>query len=383
MVTILRGIDFLLGKLLFGIFKSTPLFKKRKINNVEIKKIFLIKFWGLGNLTIIWPLVYKIKEKYPDCFIFFLTFDLNEKFLEKNEAVNKIIYFKFTKNIFKIIIQAAAVLSALRKEKIDLVINFETFNTASALFSYLVKSPICAGLNNKYEKIFYTHYIDREPLLHISQIFLNLLNFLGINSVYSYHYFKESADGKTRIENVLKKYGVEKFICIHPGTSENFEGKRWSSNNFSELSNELIKKSGLPLLFTGVKREKDLVANIIEAVSIKGKILNLAGCLEIWEFVELIRRSFLLISNDTGPVHIAASLGVNMAVFYGPTTPQRYKSLNKNFLIFYKSIECSPCVGTSYINSGCKKNIECLDISPGDVVSKISERFFNEKNRAD
>lgn len=378
MITLLRYIDNFLGKILSDIFKKPLFFKENKKDNIEIRKILLIKLWGLGNLTVILPLVYKIKEKYFNSSIFFLTFDLNKGFLERNQAIDKIIYFKFTKNIFKIIAQFIFVLATLRKEKIDLVINFETFNNTSALLPYLIRAPLRIGINNKYEKTFYNYWFDNNPSLHISQLFLSLLKPLKMTFSYRYFNFRELIEVRNSVESTLRSYGIEKFICIHPGTSGNFIGKRWRPDNFAELSNMLIKKHNLPLIFTGIGKEKYLIRAIIKKILIKDKVFNLANFLNIGKLIELLRRSILFISNDTGPMHIAASLGINTVVFFGPTTPDRYKPLNENSLIFYKNLKCSPCIGVGYVNGKCKNKFKCLDFSPQEIFSKISEKFFNE-----
>jgi len=372
---LLRKIDIYLGG-----FCNLLFHPKRRKNKSFYKKILLIKLWGLGNLTIIWPLIYKIKERYPDSQIFFLTFDLNKNFLEKNEAITEVVYFRYSENIFKIITQFLFFLIKFRKEMIDIIVNFETFNNTSALFSYLIGAPLRIGLNNEYEKMFYTYRIDRNPSQHISQTFTSLLNPLGINSPYAYFHFKESKQDKLMVEDILKTARVDRFICIHPGTSGNFKGKRWSLERFSKLSNMLIEEYDPPLIFTGTEKERDLIEEIVDsALSAKGRIFNLAGKLKIWEFVELIRESLFFVSNDTGPVHIAASLGVNIAVLYGPTSPRIYMPLNKNSLCFYRGLKCSPCAGAARELRKCKNNFQCLDFSPREIFSEISGKFFNGK----
>lgn len=371
---LLRKLDVCLGKFYSLTLRPKPHYK----DEVNYKRILLIKLWGLGNLTIIFPLIYKIKQKYPDSLIFFLTFDLNRGFLEKNEAIDKVVYFKYSKNIFKIAFQFIFVLKKLKGERIDTVVNFETFNNASALFSCLTGAPLRIGLDNKFEKIFYCHPIKHNSGLHISQTFSNLLRPLEINSAYTYFRFAESKEDKLKVEHILKSLGVERFICVHPGTSENFCGKRYNKDYFSALADLLIDKYHLPVLFTGTGKERQLLRHISKRASRKDKAYDLSGSLTIWEFVELLRKSALFISNDTGPVHLAASLGINSAVFYGPTTPKRYGPLNKNSLIFYKNIACSPCLGKDYITRNCKRRFRCLDFSPQEAFDKISERFFNE-----
>lgn len=376
--SLLRSTDILIGKFCNLAFSL----KKPKITPKDYyAKILLIKLWGLGNLTVIWPLINRIKEKYPDSSIFFLTFGINRDFLERNKNIDRVIYFDFTENIVRIIARFFYLLAILRKEKLDLVVNFETFNNASALFSYLTGAPARIGLNNKYEKVMYTRWIQQDGSLHISGLFQNLLKPIGINSAYSYFCFEEAAQEKKTIDYILGKNGVENFICIHPGTSENFLHKRWGHKNFVELSNRLIEKYNLPLVFTGTQKEEGLVKGIIAQVSNKNKTVNLTSRLDIWEFIELLRRAALLISNDTGPVHIAAALGINLVSFYGLTSPARYGPLNKNSIVFYHNLNCSPCISADYRNPRCKNKFMCLDFSPREVFYKISGNFFNGQNR--
>jgi len=129
MITALRYVDSLLGKVLCYILKTRLQRKHQQdYSNTTIQKILLIRLRGMGNLTLIWPLIYRIKKHYPNALIFFLTFDINRGFLERNQAIEKIIYFKFKENIIRIQFQFISALKIFKKEKIDVVVNFETLN---------------------------------------------------------------------------------------------------------------------------------------------------------------------------------------------------------------------------------------------------------------
>jgi heptosyltransferase III len=378
MVNHIRRLDCFIARVIFiflYFFQIKLPEKNKKLK--RIRKILCIKLWGLGNLVIIYPLLYKLKEKFPEAQLIFFTFNLNKGFLESNQAVDRIIYFEFSTNIFRILRQLINLIITFKKERVDLLLNFETFNNTSALFSYLIKPPIRIGVNNRYEKIFYTYSIYNKKTEHISQVFSNLLRPLDINFHYNYFGLKGSEKNRNRIKNILIHLGIDNFVCIHPGTSENFKGKRYREDYFSELSNLIIDKYNYSILFTGTKKEKDLIKDIMKRCFVKNKVFDLSGNLTIWEFTELLRKTFLFISNDSGPVHIAASLGVNTVVFYGPTAPSKYRPLNKNSIIFYKNMKCSPCVGVDYINRNCKNKYKCLDFLPHEVFSKISEKFFS------
>jgi ADP-heptose:LPS heptosyltransferase len=372
----LRKLDYLIGRILFLLFCKLGVRFTHDGGSVKsVKKILVIKLWGLGNLVIIYPLLYKIKERFPAAKLIFITFDLNKHFLEANSAIDEIIYFKYTRNIFKILRQLLILIKRSRKERIDILINFETFNNISALFSFLANAPLRIGLCNKYENIFYHHPVYNDFSQHISQTYLNLLGPLGIKFPYAYPVLIKEEDPESKISSFLKKHGIKDFVCVHPGTSMNFKGRRYSERYFSILVALIKNRYNLPVVFTGTAAERDLVQNIIKMVPDKNNIFNLSGMLSIWEFIELLKNSYLFISSDTGPVHIAASFGVNLVAFYGPTSPSRYGPLHKNGMVFYKNIPCSPCKGGDYVLKACRHKYRCLDFDPGIVFSKISERF--------
>ncbi|HTY44833.1 MAG TPA: glycosyltransferase family 9 protein [Patescibacteria group bacterium] len=379
----LRRLDCLLGKLLClpfflsgaGSGKKTPSFPE------GVKKIACIKLWGLGNLAIIYPLLYRIKERFPGAQLIFITFAHNKGFLERNQAVDRVIYFECTSNIVAIARQFFRLLAALKQEGVDLVVNFETFNNISAFFSYLTRASGRIGLYTAKEKAFYNYPSYNEQALHISRLFLGLLKPLGINSEYKYFRYHGSEGEAQNVESLLRSLGIKKFICLHPGTSSNFKGKRYRAGNFAKLTELFMGAYGIPVLFTGAENESALIEDIIRRLPRSGSVVNLAGKLTLWELVELLKKTRLFISSDTGPVHIAASLGVNLAVFYGPTSPRRYGPLNENSRVFYKHMGCSPCVGAAYVHKRCRNGFACLDFSPQEAFAGISEKFFHaEKN---
>jgi ADP-heptose:LPS heptosyltransferase len=379
MINLLRRLDCFIGKSAYLYLRCRRAGTRKKMPAASaVKKILCIKLWGLGNLTVIYPLLYKLKERYPNAEIIFLTFDLNREFLENNRSVNKIFYFKFTTNIFLIIKQCIKLVKIFRKERIDLLINFETFNNASALLSCSIKPFISIGLNNKYENGFYVYPVNNPKTEHISRVFSSLLEPAGINCGFSYFYLNGSPKDKEEAARILDSLKIKDFICIHAGTSGNFKGKRYPQDYFSRLADLLINKYGYPVIFTGTKEERDIAESIISRCRSTDKIFNLNGKLSIWEFVELLKKSKLLISSDSGPVHIAASLGVNTVAFYGATSPRKYRPLNENSLVFYKGLDCSPCVGIDYINRNCGDKFKCLNFQPEEVVSGISRKFFHE-----
>ena len=376
MFNLIRRLDSFLIRLAILVFR--PRSRREAIDPAGVRKILCLKLWGLGNLAVIYPLLYKIKEKFHNASITFVTFDANAGFLEKNKAIENIVYFNFTVNPFSILKQFVDLVVRFRRLRPDVLINFETFNNAGALFSYLTGARTRIGFDDRYQGMFYTHPVKNDSAKHISEVFSDLLKPLGIDTRYEYFDFSRQEEENRKIRSLLARSEKNRFICVHPGTSVNFTGKRCREDLLSALVELLIERHDLTVFFTGTQREKEFIERIIGGILNKKKVMNLAGALNLWEFMELLKQSRLLIAGDTGPVHLAASLGVNAAVLYGPTSPRRYGPLNENSVAFYKNIDCSPCVGVGALNRRCRFDFRCLDFASEEIFEKISERFFSE-----
>jgi len=327
-------------------------------------------------LVTIYPLLYKLKEKYPHAEILFITFSINKGFLEHNTAVVKIMYVRLTTNIFHIVQQLISLLIKVRKAKIDLVINFETRNNMAALFSFLTGAPKRIGLFNRYEKLLYHSAVFNDTSKHITQLYSSLTQEIDRSIEFQYcDFIGRMGREKENVERKLDELNIKTFFCVHPGTSNNFRGKRYKISYLAELCLLLIRRYHIAIVYTGSKHDARFIEGMMDLIPEKKLVFNFAGSLGIGEFIELVRKGSLFISNDTGPMHIAASLGINSVVFFGPTSPNRYGPLNKNALIFYKNKPCSPCVGVDYVNHPCRLGFDCMEFPPQLVFRRITEVF--------
>ncbi len=351
-----------------------PLLKKGPV--FGFGKILLIKFWGLGNLTIIWPLINRIRAKHPNARIYFLTLDTNREFIERHPDIDRVFYLPLSLNVFRLFLSFRSLLKSMRSDGIDAVINFETSNAFSGLFCFLISPGFSAGINNRGEGVFYSYSFKADKGLHVSRIFLGLLEPLDIRGGYEYAFFKKDIGKDSEVFLKLDSLGIKKFICIHPSTSDNFKGKRWSADRFARLADMIIGELGFSVLFTGISRDFSMIENIIAKMAMRQGAHNFAGSFDTWGFLELLRQCKLLISNDTAPVHFAASLGTNVAVLYGPSAPFNYGPSHSGGFYFYKGIPCSPCIGLGRDYRECRMGLECLDFSEEEVFGSIAKKFF-------
>ena len=127
-----------------------------------------------------------------------------------------------------------------------------------------------------------------------------------------------------------KNINPKNLIVIHPGASD--PTKEWPAHRFAELMNRLQEKYGSQFVIIGAQNNQKIVAQILSQV--KCPVLNLTGKTTISQLVSLLKRCRLLISNDSGPVHVADALGIPVISIFTRNqpgiNPERWQPLGKN-----------------------------------------------------
>lgn len=176
----------------------------------------------------------------------------------------------------------------------------------------------------------------------------------------------KSGTYKPTLPFVPKKFS-QKVVGINPGAAYG-SAKRWYPKEFAKVANELDAK----ILIFGGEGEEELAKEIEKHLKTKN-YENLCGKLTIKELCEYIGGLNLLITNDSGPMHIAAAYGVNIIAIFGPTNYKETFPYGTDYKIISKHLECSPCM-----KRVCPlKHHNCMKlIKAKDVLKVINESGF-------
>ena len=165
--------------------------------------------------------------------------------------------------------------------------------------------------------------------------------------------------------NFLTRHGVKgdrKLIALCPG-SINSRAKRWSAESFAALADLLIEQRAQVLLI-GSPEESEVSLEV--ARHMRNEPIILTGNTTLSQVIEVLDTVDLLITNDTGPAHIAAALGRPTIVIFGPTNPLTTRPFSASAEIVRHPPECAPCM-----LRGCPIDHRCMTaISPADVFDR-------------
>jgi|SRR5271169_766962 len=320
-------------------------------------KILVIKPSSLGDIIHSLPVLLALWETFPHAKIHWVIAKGFEEILEHHPMVAKLLIinkdqWKRKGKISDTLLEMRTLLRDLKKESYDLVIDLQGL-LRSGLIAYATGAPVRIGFNEAREggNLFYTHKVEGGGNIHAVDRYLKIACTLGCDSQgvwFPLPLIKESENIK-KLKKVLGKYAV-----LIPGAR--WKTKRWPKERFGSLASMLNMKS----VVVGSPSDAT-IAHYIQTES-KGKTLSMAGKTDLKELISIIRGASYVISNDSGPMHIAAALGIPVIALFGPTNPVRTGPYGGKHVIITPDIPCAPCY-----KKKCK-DIRCMSGISVEVV---------------
>ncbi len=346
-----------------------------KINGNE--NILVIQTAYLGDLAITLPMVQVLKKNYPKINIDIICLPDTSKLIENNPYFREIIRYDKRKTE-KGILPTWSLIKRIQLNKYQIaLIPHPSFR--SSILACLGKINIRIGFSKSAGKFLFTQITPFNKFQHEVERNISLLENLGISpSKKETSEYYPSLKEKNNIENIIQKNTNDEIgiITIAPGSV--WKTKRWMPERFAEVVSELIKKNYLVFAIGGTS-EDGIGKQISELVS-SSKFVNLIGKLSLLESIELIKRSVLLISNDSAPLHISSGVNTPVVGIYGPTDPRFgfWPYGENDVIIETNNLSCRPCG----MHGGDKCPIgtwECMEKISSKKVLEGVEKIISTK----
>jgi len=360
---------------------GTFLTRPRRHSAARPGKILVMKFWGMGSILLAAPAVRQLQKSYPESEIIFLTMESNREILTRLEICNRIETINTDRGLITLFIDIFRLIARLKKQKIGMVIDLEFFTRFSAVITALIGAPASGGF---YDRQVYRGYLHgvRVPFnryWHTKTNFENLVSKCASIEVDMHaNLVRPAVTGEDRSllrklfdENRIKE--DELLIAVNVNAGELAHERRWPSHRFISLIEKLSKIFKGRIILVGHASESSHVGTIYRALP-PNAALDFSGKLSLGMLAALLERVTLMISNDSGPLHLAAAVGARTLSFFGPETPVLYAPVGTNHTILYKNIDCSPCINvhTGKIVRCLKTKPECLEnITENEVIEKL------------
>ena len=233
----------------------------------------------------------------------------------------------------------------LRRGRYDLAVLFQKAFEAAAL-AFLAGARLRVGYAADHRTTLLTHPLPLPPQgTHHVDVFLGLVRFLGCPVRDKVPVFHLDAAARANAESILKDAGRDErapLLAIHPGASK--EPRAWHPDRFADLGNRLSRAADAQVVLLGGPGDRPSLQTIASRLPARLALLP-ARPVSIKEMGGILERCRLFIGNDSGPMHIAAALGVPTVGIFGPGSPERTAPLAPagRLQVVRKPYPCSPC----------------------------------------
>jgi lipopolysaccharide heptosyltransferase II len=267
----------------------------------------------------------------------------------------------------------------MRAQHFDLVIDLQCL-LRSAAFAWLANGKQLVGLDEIREgaRGFYDSAAPRKDFhTHAVDWYLSVLPPLGVPVHKNFVWLPERTEVAAEIK---RKWPVANasllpsstryphLIALQPGAR--WKNKRWPVQNFAKVVHRLAHKFP-EVHFAVLGGEDDLPLGETIAQAVPEKVLNLCGKTSLTEMIEWVRRCDLLLTNDTGPMHVAAAMNKPLVALFGPTEPRRTGPYGQLENVLRLDLPCSPCLSS---HCSIEETDKCLrDLSPATVIEKVEK----------
>ena len=325
-------------------------FSRHSPTSIHPRRIVVRGVNWLGDAVMTTPALMRLRERFPGAHISILTAAKLQDLWRNHPAINDVIAFDANESIF-------SVGRRLRAGQFDLALILPN-SPRSALESFFARIPRRIGFARSWRNLFLTNAVAARPgavkmrkrsseeikalitqpperstpsalelqisaEAHQTREYLHLVGFLGADTTPLPPQLRVT---ENEVEEARKKFGLEKVLQpifgLNPG-AEYGPAKRWPAEHFIAAAREIQNRTGCAWLILGGKGDLKLAEGIYASLkTVSSSIYNLAGRTTLRELCAVLKLCDVVLTNDTGPMHLAAAVGARVVVPFGSTSPE-------------------------------------------------------------
>ncbi len=282
-------------------------------------RILIVNQNWMGDVLFSTPAIRALRKNFPQSFISCLVPERAADVLRHNPHLNEVLTYDERASLISFF-KPARLWRLIVARRFDTVLFFHR-SRSKAFIAMLAGIPERIGFASPGRRRFLTQPVPKPAQgLHKTDVFLNLVQAAGVRPAGREPDFEVTAEEKRSLDKKLMNEGLapsEAFAVLHAGG--NWFLKRWPIEYFVRWTGAFLKETGWKVVVCGTASEEKLAQDILAQYP-GGKVVSLCGKTTLGELGALMIRAKFLISNDSGPIHVAASQGTKILGLYGPTS---------------------------------------------------------------
>ena len=321
----------------------------------------------LGDFIMALPVIVDVKKRFPKAKVTVMCLSSFQVLLQNHPYIDTIFSFDKPQNIWDFR-RHKNIIKKIKDGSYDLGILL-TNSFSSALWMFLGKVKYRLGYNLHGRRFLLNHSFVREENVHQITSYKKLLFPLAVPHSETMPKVFVTQQEIENIISILENYGYAKdkpLVVIHPGAAYG-DAKCWLPERFQEVAQYLIEHLSCYVVFVGQAFAKDLIDTIMQKLG--RRAINLVGKTNMRELASLLAVSTVLLTNDSGPMHLAAALDTAVVAIFGSTDSKKTGPFAKA-KILYKPLECSPC-----FKRKCPYEKKCMQMITSEEVIEAVRQF--------
>jgi len=313
-----------------------------KIDREKVKSILFITLNNLGDIVLTTPVFLALQKNFPAAVIDVVTGDAGREIFVSDARVRRVDIHRRRLSVIERLFAARE----LKKRRYDLVIDLKNSLMPNIIGARYHRSLISLAME----------FIRRKSRCHKKEEHLAHLTDLGISvPACSDFYIPETEEDEKYVSEIIR--AGEKSVIINPGSKSHL--KRWPAVKFAELADRLSLEFGHKIFLIGNELDKEVVARVKEHM--KAPFTDLCCRTSIARLFSIMRRSSLIVTGDSAPLHIASAAGLPAVAIFASTDEVKYGPLSIGSRVVKADVSCRPCNSANCAlgyEDGCIANIE-------------------------
>jgi lipopolysaccharide heptosyltransferase I len=349
-------------------------------------KILIVKTSAIGDVTHTLPALLSLRDHYPDAHIAWLIEEAAADLIIGHPALDRVLVSR--RKTWITALQAGRLLWALsefvrfvrlvRDTRYDLVIDFQGL-LKSALWVFLAKGVRKVGFGRGMEHAEFSYLVLNEPVpavdmnRHAIERELLLLEGIGIPTKSIRYELPMFPEQDTEASTLLHSAGItqrDRVVAVSP--MARWPTKLWEPAYFATVADQL-EQMNIRVIFTGGTQDRAAIDEICRLMTSTCRRLD--GRTSLKTLLSLYRQAHVLLTTDSGPMHLAAAVGTGVVALFGPTAPWRTGPYGPIHTVLRVGVNCSPCfkrtcLTTEYEERACMKRL-----TVDEVVRAVLDRL--------
>jgi ADP-heptose:LPS heptosyltransferase len=354
--------------------------RDHSVTSKNVNVIVVAKLVGMGSILQCTPLLRALKLRYPHAKLVFVSMRANRELLLRLSGVDEILVMD-DRSLAAMAYSTLRTVFTLIRLRADFYFDLEVYSGFASLVALWAATRNRLGFYRRsaaFKKGIYTHLVYFNTRMPVRQLYLQLGRVAGVPAGQNelmgpIAVFEHERMAVARMLAESPGWQPQKpYVVLNPNASDLLLERRWPTESVLEAINRLVA-TGYQIVLMGAPNEAGFVRSLYEALApeVQFRVVNTAGRLSLGELLALLEGAACVLTNDTGPMHMAIALQRPTVCLFGPANPEHYGQDLPYVEIFYAQVFCSPCLYEAD-EPPCNGHNICMQrIQPEPVVEAV------------